>query len=71
MACCSGQPGRRQRHAARAAAPSFDLPKVLVLVKRLSAVIEVNGVCTLSQEPYPFQDIWDPIARGQRLRDGV
>jgi predicted TIM-barrel fold metal-dependent hydrolase len=26
-------------------------------------VIKVSGACTLSEEPYPFPDIWDPLAR--------
>jgi hypothetical protein len=26
-------------------------------------VIKVIGACTLSREPYPFPDIWAPLAR--------
>lgn len=47
----------------RAAQPWADLPKVLELAKRPNAVIKVSGACTLSREPYPFPDIWDPLAR--------
>lgn len=43
--------------------PWADLPKVLELAKRPNAVIKVSGACTLSREPYPFADIWDPLAR--------
>jgi len=43
--------------------PWADLPKVLALAKRPNAVIKVSGACTLSQLPYPFPDIWDPLAR--------
>src|SRR5213595_2691706 len=43
--------------------PWADLPKVLELAKRENAVIKVSGACTLSREPYPFQDIWNPLAR--------
>jgi predicted TIM-barrel fold metal-dependent hydrolase len=43
--------------------PWADLPKVLELAKRPNAVIKVTGACTLSQQPYPFPDIWDPLAR--------
>jgi predicted TIM-barrel fold metal-dependent hydrolase len=46
-----------------AAQPWADLPKVLDLAKRRNAVIKVSGACTLSREPYPFPDIWDPLAR--------
>jgi L-fuconolactonase len=43
--------------------PWADLPKVLALAKRPNAVIKVSGACTLSRQPYPFNDIWDPLAR--------
>jgi predicted TIM-barrel fold metal-dependent hydrolase len=43
--------------------PWADLPKVLDLARRKNAVIKVSGACTLSQKPYPFPDIWDPLAR--------
>jgi predicted TIM-barrel fold metal-dependent hydrolase len=43
--------------------PWAELPKVLDLAKRKNAVIKVTGACTLSREPYPFPDIWDPLAR--------
>ncbi len=54
---------RAAARAARAAEPWADLPKVLDLAKRPNAVIKVSGACTLSREPYPFPDIWDPLAR--------
>src|ERR1041385_2411621 len=43
--------------------PWADLPKVLELARRENAVIKISGACTLSREPYPFPDIWDPLAR--------
>lgn len=43
--------------------PWADLPKVLELAKRSNVVIKVSGACTLSHKPYPFPDIWDPLAR--------
>ena len=43
--------------------PWAELPKVLELAKRPNAVIKISGACTLSREPYPFADIWDPLAR--------
>ncbi len=43
--------------------PWAELPKVLALAKRPNAVIKVSGACTLSREPYPYPDIWDPLAR--------
>jgi predicted TIM-barrel fold metal-dependent hydrolase len=44
-------------------APWADLPKVLELATRPNAVIKISGACTLSKEPYPYPDIWDPLAR--------
>ena len=46
---------------ARPAQPWAELPKVLDLAKRPNAVVKVSGACTLSREPYPFPDIWDPL----------
>jgi L-fuconolactonase len=43
--------------------PWNDLPKVLELAKRPNVVVKISGACTLSQEQYPFPDIWDPLAR--------
>jgi predicted TIM-barrel fold metal-dependent hydrolase len=43
--------------------PWADLPQVLELATRPNAVIKVSGACTLSQQPYPFPDIWEPLAR--------
>jgi L-fuconolactonase len=43
--------------------PWADLPKVLKLAERENVVIKVSGACTLSRQPYPFPDIWDPLAR--------
>jgi L-fuconolactonase len=43
--------------------PWADLPKVLDLAKRKNVVIKVSGACTLSKEPYPYPDIWEPLAR--------
>ena len=45
------------------AEPWADLPKVLELAKRKNVVIKISGACTLSKQPYPFPDIWDPLAR--------
>jgi len=56
--------GIMQPHVKPAAPePWADLPKVLELAKRPNAVIKVSGACTLSHQPYPFPDIWDPLAR--------
>ena len=49
--------------ATRAAEPWADLPKVVELAKRKNVVIKVSGACTLSKQPYPYPDIWDPLAK--------
>src|SRR4029453_4747900 len=43
--------------------PGASPPKILELARRPNAVIKVSGACTLSRQPYPFPDIWDPLAR--------
>jgi L-fuconolactonase len=43
--------------------PWAELPQVLDLARRPNAVIKVSGACTLSREPYPFNDIWEPLER--------
>jgi L-fuconolactonase len=43
--------------------PFADLPKVLNLAAYPNVVIKITGACTLSREPYPYKDIWDPLGR--------
>jgi predicted TIM-barrel fold metal-dependent hydrolase len=43
--------------------PWAELPKVLALAKLPNVAIKISGACTLSCEPYPYKDIWDPICR--------
>jgi predicted TIM-barrel fold metal-dependent hydrolase len=43
--------------------PWAELPKVLDLARRDNVVIKVSGACTLSHQPYPYPDIWDPLQR--------
>jgi predicted TIM-barrel fold metal-dependent hydrolase len=45
------------------AAPFADLPKVLALAARDNIAIKISGACTLSHEPFPYKDIWDPLGR--------
>ena len=40
-----------------------ELPQVLKIAAYKNATIKVSGACTLSHEPFPFKDIWDPLAR--------
>jgi predicted TIM-barrel fold metal-dependent hydrolase len=43
--------------------PWAELPKVLALAKLPNVAIKISGACTLSREPYPYRDIWDPVCR--------
>ena len=45
------------------AAPWAELPKVLTLAKFPHVAMKITGACTLSLEPFPYDDIWDPVCR--------
>jgi predicted TIM-barrel fold metal-dependent hydrolase len=45
------------------AEPWADLPQVLTLAKLANVTIKITGACTLSREPFPYNDIWDPVCR--------
>ena len=45
------------------AEPWADLPKLLALAAYDNVRVKISGACTLSREPYPYNDIWDPILR--------
>ena len=40
-----------------------DLGSVLSLAELDNVVIKISGACTLSQEPFPYPDIWEPLRR--------
>ncbi len=40
-----------------------DLPKLLALAAYPNVVVKISGACTLSHEPFPYKDIWDPLSR--------
>ena len=43
--------------------PFAELPAVLALAAHENITIKISGACTLSHKPYPYDDIWDPLAR--------
>ncbi len=45
------------------AEPWADLPKLLALASHENVRIKISGACTLSREPFPYNDIWDPIMK--------
>lgn len=56
--------GLVQPHSPPAPAePWAELPKVLALAKQPNVAIKISGACTLSHEPFPYKDIWEPVSR--------
>jgi len=45
------------------AEPFADLPKLLALAAYANVAVKISGACTLSHEPFPYKDIWDPLWR--------
>jgi predicted TIM-barrel fold metal-dependent hydrolase len=45
------------------AEPFVDLPKLLALAAHANVAVKISGACTLSHEPFPYPDIWEPLAR--------
>jgi predicted TIM-barrel fold metal-dependent hydrolase len=45
------------------AQPFADLPKLLALAPHDNVAVKVSGDCTLSHEPFPYKDIWEPLDR--------
>jgi L-fuconolactonase len=43
--------------------PFGELPKVLAVAAHPNIAIKISGACTLSHEPFPYKDIWDPLGR--------
>ncbi len=43
--------------------PFADLPKLLALAAHNNVAVKITGACTLSHQPFPYPDIWDPICR--------
>jgi L-fuconolactonase len=45
------------------ATPFGDLPNVLALAALPNVSLKISGACTLSREAFPYNDLWDPLAR--------
>jgi predicted TIM-barrel fold metal-dependent hydrolase len=43
--------------------PFADLPKLLALAAYPNVAVKISGACTLSHAPFPFPDLWEPLAR--------
>lgn len=56
--------GLQQPHKAPAPKDVWaDLPTVLKLAAHKNVSIKISGACTMSHEPFPYKDIWDPLGR--------
>jgi predicted TIM-barrel fold metal-dependent hydrolase len=45
------------------AEPWAALPSLLALAAHDNIAVKISGACTLSHEPFPYNDIWDPLFR--------
>ena len=43
--------------------PFADLPKLLALAAHDNVAVKISGACTLSHDPFPYEDLWDPLGR--------
>jgi L-fuconolactonase len=43
--------------------PWAALPQLLALAAHPNVAVKISGACTLSHEPFPYKDIWDPLCR--------
>ena len=43
--------------------PFGDLPNVLAASQLENVAIKISGACTLSHQPFPYPDIWEPLSR--------
>ena len=43
--------------------PFADLTNVISLAELDNVVIKISGACTLSHQPFPYPDIWEPLGK--------
>ena len=43
--------------------PFAALPNLLALAVHANIAVKISGACTLSHEPFPYKDLWDPLGR--------
>ena len=56
--------GLQQPHVPPAPPQPFaELPNLLALAAQKNITVKISGACTLAHEPFPYQDIWDPLWR--------
>ena len=45
------------------AVPFAEMDNILALAECDNVAIKISGACTLSHEPFPYPDIWEPLRR--------
>jgi L-fuconolactonase len=43
--------------------PFSDLAKVVALARHDNVAIKISGACTLSRQPFPYPDLWEPLGQ--------
>jgi predicted TIM-barrel fold metal-dependent hydrolase len=43
--------------------PFEELPLLLDQARHPNVSVKVSGACTMSHEPFPFDDLWEPLSR--------
>ena len=43
--------------------PFADLDNVVALAEHDNVAIKISGACTLSHQPFPYPDIWEPLSK--------
>ena len=58
------QPGIPQTDAQPGPADPFaELPALLALAPHANVSVKVSGACSLSRQPFPYDDLWEPLER--------
>jgi predicted TIM-barrel fold metal-dependent hydrolase len=43
--------------------PFANLADVIALARYDNVAIKISGACTLSHQPFPYEDIWEPLSQ--------
>jgi predicted TIM-barrel fold metal-dependent hydrolase len=43
--------------------PFADLANVIALAENDNVAIKISGACTLSRQPFPYDDLWEPLGQ--------
>lgn len=54
---------RQPQHPPAPDKPWEELPLLLNLAQYDNVAVKISGACTLSKQPFPYDDLWDPLRR--------